>query len=223
MAGRRIGGPDGGSERAGRPGVAVTVTVAVAVAVGGITTTGTVTASGTAGGSSTSADRAGRGNSRGSAERPTLEISTEDLQSIETKLARRGLHGNGRLEHDGATCAEHAYGLVQTFFERQPCTDLYRAQLELKNRKGDTVLIAISWVEMPDEASAQAYKKLVDAPGTGNIVELSREGGRYQTVRYTGLHYHPGGRGTIVSNAQAEPVARGWTGIALQSIVNAAV
>jgi hypothetical protein len=196
--------------------------VAVTVAVGGITTTGTVTVSGTAGGSSASADGAGRGSSRGSSERPTLEISTEDLQSVETRLARKGLHGNGRLEHDGATCAEHAYGQVETFFQRQPCTDLYRAQLELKDQKGDTVLIAISWVEMPDEASAQAYKKLVDAPGTGNITELSREGGRYRTVRYTGLHYRPGGHGTIVSNAQAEPVARGWTGIALQSIVNAA-
>jgi len=151
-----------------------------------------------------------------------LEISTEDLQSIETRLARKGLHGNGRLEHDGATCAEHAYGQVRTFFQRQPCADLYRAQLELKDQKGDTVLIAISWVEMPDEASTQTYKKLVDAPGTGNITELSREGGRFRTVRYTGLRYHSGSHGTTVSNAQAEPVARGWTGVALQTIVNAA-
>jgi hypothetical protein len=194
------------------------VTVAATLTIGGISATGTATVSGTAGGSSASGDASGRGSS----ERPTLEISTEDLQSVETRLARKGLHGSGRLEHDGATCAEHAYGQVQAFFARHPCTDLYRAQLELKDREGDTVLVAISWVKMPDEPSARAYKTLVDAPGTGNITELSREGGRYRTVRYTGLHYHPGGHGTIVSNTQAEPVARGWTGIALQSIVSAA-
>jgi hypothetical protein len=198
------------------------VTVAATLTIGGISATGSVTASGTAGGSSASADAPGRGNSRGSSERPTLEISTEDLQSIETRLARKGLHGSGQLEHDGATCAEHAYGQVKAFFERKPCTDLYRAQLELKDRQGDTVLVAISWVEMPDESSARAYKTLVDAPGTGNVTELSRESGRYRTIRYTGLRYHSNSHGTTVSNVQAEPVARGWTGIALQTIVNAA-
>ncbi|WP_322769241.1 hypothetical protein [Frankia sp. Cr1] len=76
---------------------------------------------------------------------------------------------------------------------------------------------------MPDLDGARAYKQLVDASGTGNITELSREDGHYRTVRYTGYRYASRRDGTVVANAQAEPVARGWTGLALTSIVNEAV
>jgi hypothetical protein len=54
-------------------------------------------------------------------------------------------------------------------------------------------------------------------------VELSRERGRYQAVRYTGDFYASRLEGTVVSNAQAQPVARGTTGLVLTVLVNDAL
>ncbi len=81
----------------------------------------------------------------------------------------------------------------------------------------------VAWVEMPTEAEAGSLKQLLDTGGTGNVTELSRERGRYRTVRYTGDAYASSRDGAVVVNAQAQPVARGWTGLALTSIVTNAV
>ncbi|WP_322751476.1 MULTISPECIES: hypothetical protein [unclassified Frankia] len=152
-----------------------------------------------------------------------MEISTQDLRSTEVRLARHGLRATGHLQYDGSDCAEHSYGIVHDFFLRRPCTALYRAQFEVRDKKGDVVLVAVSWVKMPDEDGARSYQQLVDTGGTGNITELSREDGRYRTVRYTGYQYVSRRNGTVVANAQAEPVARGWTGLALTSIADNAI
>ncbi|WP_133150887.1 hypothetical protein [Frankia canadensis] len=151
------------------------------------------------------------------------EVKTGDLRSIEARLARKGLQVNGRLQHDGAHCSEHSYGAVSKFFRKQPCADLHRAQLQCRDRKGDVVLVAISWVRMAGQQSATSYKTLVDEYGTGNVTELSREDGRYRTVRYTARTYRSVQRNNVVVNAQAEPVARGWVGLALTTIVDEAV
>jgi hypothetical protein len=63
-------------------------------------------------------------------------------------------------------------------------------------------------------------KQLLDTRGTGNITELSREGGRYQYVRYSGPGYASDRDGSVVRSAQAEPVGRGWVGLAAKSIVS---
>jgi len=76
---------------------------------------------------------------------------------------------------------------------------------------------------MPDEAGAAALHRLVDTHGTGNLTELSRERGRYRSVRFTGDLYASHRDGTVVANAQLQPVARGGAGLALTSIVTAAV
>ncbi|WP_131772076.1 hypothetical protein [Candidatus Protofrankia datiscae] len=76
---------------------------------------------------------------------------------------------------------------------------------------------------MPNVNDAAAYKQLVDTYGTGNITELSRESGRYHTVRYTGVRYISSIDGAVIANAQAEPVARGAAGIALATIINNSV
>jgi hypothetical protein len=51
--------------------------------------------------------------------------------------------------------------------------------------------------------------QLLDADGTGNMTELTRERGRYRSVRYTGDAHASGRDGTVPVNAQAQPVARG--------------
>lgn len=88
----------------------------------------------------------------------------------------------------------------------------------MRDSKGDVALVAVAWVAMPTEDEARLLKQLLDGSGTGNITELSREKGRYRSVRYTGVLYLPA-NGTVVVNAQVAPVARGWAGLALTSVV----
>lgn len=112
---------------------------------------------------------------------------------------------------------------MQEFLRERPCVALRRAQFEVRLPAGDIVLVAVSWVEMPDEGGARDLHRLVDGDGTGNVTELSRERGRYRAVRYTGDVYASERDGTVVVNAQAEPVARRASGLALTALVNEAV
>lgn len=58
---------------------------------------------------------------------------------------------------------------------------------------------------------------------SSGLSELVRERGRYRAVRYTGDVYASDRDGTVVDNAQAEPVARRSTGPALTALVNEVV
>lgn len=130
---------------------------------------------------------------------------------------------SGRFADDASDCAAHSYGAVREFFRTHPCTSLRRAQFEVRDRNGDVALVPVAWVEMPTESAARRLKELMDTGGTGNVVELSRERGRYRAVRYTGGVYASRRDGTVVVNAQAQPVARGWAGQALTIVATNAV
>jgi len=212
MANRRIGGKGGGSDKGSDTGTVALVVFAFVLALAAGGTSAVV--SGVSGSGSPSVSSGARGPTR---------VGNQSSQVVEARLVRQGIRVTGRLTEDGASCAERAYGHVRDFLQRRPCTGLHRASLELRDRNGDTVLLAMSWVEMPDEASARAYKDLVDTHGTGNLTELSRERGRYQTVRYTGYPYASRRDGVVVVNVQAQPVARRPSGLALTSIVTEAV
>jgi hypothetical protein len=212
VPGRRIGGAGGGSDpgKLGAGGVIVAVGLAAVLGVGATTAPGGSAASGGAASSSSS----GRSASRS---------SDQDSRAAVARLSGRGLRATVRLTDDGTDCAANSYGAVREFFEQHPCTALYRSVLEVRDREGDVVLLAIASVEMPDEDHAEDLKSLLDAPGSGNLIELSRERGRYQSVRYTGDAYASRREGDVVTNAQAQPVARGWSGLALTTIATNAV
>lgn len=212
MANRRIGGKGGGSDKASDTGTIALVVFAFVLALAAAGTSAVV--GGASGSGSPGASSGARGPTR---------VGNQSSQAVEARLVRQGIRVTGRLTEDGASCAEHAYGQVEDFLRRRPCTGLHRAVLELRDRNGDVVLLAVSWVEMPDEASARAYQDLVDTHGSGNVTELSRERGRYRTVRYTGYPYASSRDGVVVVNAQAQPVGRGTGGLALTSIVTEAV
>jgi hypothetical protein len=108
------------------------------------------------------------------------------------------------VDADG-DCAAHSYGQVHEFFVRQPCTALYRGLFEVRDGPA-TAVIAVAWVDMPDEAQAQEFQQLVDRHGTGNLVELTEEGARPGSVRWTGERYTSVRDEVTVVNAQAEPV-----------------
>jgi hypothetical protein len=96
-------------------------------------------------------------------------------------------------------CAANSYGRVQDFVQQSPCTAVYRGLFEVRSARA-TALVAVAWVDMPDETSARQYQQLVDRHGTGNITELSTQ------VPWTGEHYVSTRDGVTVVNAQAEPV-----------------
>lgn len=211
---RRIGGPDGGSDPGSKgSGVVVAVSVALALGAGG-TTAGSAISAGGSPSASSPASGSARGGSR---------VGSRDSVAAQARLVARGIRMKARYSHDASDCAAHAYGQVQKFLRLHPCAGLHRAQFEVRDSNGDVALIAASWVEMSTEEQARSLKQLLDRPGTGNIVELSREKGSYRSVRYTGQFYASRRDGTVVANAQAEPVARGWAGLALATVVTTVV
>lgn len=189
--------------------VLLAVVVALALGVGGTSAAGSGLL-----GSGGSASASGRGPSK---------VGNRDSAAAEARIVARGVRVAARVTDDASNCAAHAYGQVHDFLTANPCVGLHRALLKVRDRRGDVVLVAASWVEMADTSTARRLKQLVDASGSGNVVELSREQGRYQAVRYTGDFYASRLAGTVVSNAQAQPVARGATGLALTVLVNDAL
>lgn len=161
----------------------------------------------------------------GAAGSARTSVQARDQKSLEAvvRLERKGFRISSRVTADDTDCAEHSYGQVQEFFRTHPCMALFRALIEVRDRRRNVVLMAVAWVEMPDADSAGDFKRLVDRHGSGNITELSRERGRYRDVRFTGDIYKSGRDSEIVVNAQAQPVHRGVGAAALAEIVQAAV
>jgi hypothetical protein len=111
-------------------------------------------------------------------------------------------------------CASHSYNGtqkygVQDFFNEHPCKWVFRAYLAAfssTSANGPGLLIALSWVDMPNVSVAKNYKQLVDKYTTGNVTELSRDMGPYQNIPYSGKHYASGIDNTAVWNVQVQPV-----------------
>ncbi|QYN36707.1 hypothetical protein K1T35_05245 [Pseudonocardia sp. DSM 110487] len=180
-----------------RPGGGALLAIVLATAIGAGGTAGVAGTAGGAGGTTASASSA----------RASSQARRQDANAARARLLRQGL----RIEQhfDGTDdCVAHSYGKVREFFQRQPCMALHRAWFEVRDGRRGVVLVAVSWVEMPDTGSAQEFHELVDTHGTGNVTELSREQGRYRRVRFTGQHYVSRRDGTMVVNAQAEPIGR---------------
>jgi hypothetical protein len=107
-------------------------------------------------------------------------------------------------------CVPHSYGRVQSFLRSNPCTSLERAYVELRDKHKNVVLVALSRVDMPNAEAASRFKALVDVGGTGNVTELSRDGGAFRNVRYDGMTYASGLDGpNTVWNLQVQPA--GWS------------
>lgn len=105
-----------------------------------------------------------------------------------------------------SSCAVNSYGSVHRFFLSNPCAWLARASFTLRVGRSSAVLVAISWVDMRTVAQTEQYKQLVDAAGTGNVTELTRESGPYRDVQFNGKNYISGINGTAVWNAEVQPV-----------------
>jgi hypothetical protein len=139
------------------------------------------------------------------------------------RLAARNLDVQQQDAEVDSDCAAHSYGAVRRWFAEHPCAALFRTSFIVRATGGQTVLVAVAWVDMPSAASAREFHELVDGEGTGNVTELTRERGRYTDVRFTGEHYESAREDITVVNVQAQPVERGVAPAELEGIVRSAL
>jgi hypothetical protein len=195
--------------------------VVVAIGLGVLLGAGGVGIDATVSGSAKSGSKSGARS--GTAARVEVRMDAERSARVMLRLRHRGLRVDLQDRTDDKDCTAHAYGLVRQFLLEHPCVAMHRALLEVAGSGPGVVLVAIAWVQMPDEQDARAFKALVDRPGSGNIVELSREIPRYRNVRFTGQVYRSARDGNVVVNAQAQPVVRGVAGQLLNLVASDAV
>lgn len=192
--------PDGTWRARSSWGLAGLIAFSVLVGVG----TSGVGVGGVSAGGGTAAGRSAGANQGGAAPVRARDRSTTQMVR---RLESRGLRVTERGVDADDDCAAHSYGEVRTLFVRQPCDAVYRALLEVGDGRAAAV-IAVAWVDMPDEAQAREYQLLVDRHGTGNVTELTKEGVRPTSVRWTGTRYASVRDGATVVNLQAEPLDR---------------
>jgi hypothetical protein len=150
----------------------------------------------------------GSGEERGKAkDRSTARVTA--------RLIRKGLRVDKPAVHGDTDCVAHSYGQVQDFFRTHPCTALFRALLDVRDKRGNLAILAVAWVDMPDPEQARQLQQLLDRGGTGNVTELSRERGGQ---RFSGDYYRSTREGNTVINVQAEPVGRARAALALAEL-----
>lgn len=179
------------------------LTVAITIAVAGVCTIGFTIA-----GPPWSSDPPTA--TYGTINQASAESSTEiklSLNRTEAALIAIGYGGTFNVRYD-KNCAQNSYGQAHKFFMSHPCKWLARVFLALDAAGHPVALVAISWVDMSNTVQADQYKHLVDTQGTGNITELSRIEGPYQTVRYSGKYYASGRYGTAVWNSEVQPISQ---------------
>jgi hypothetical protein len=135
----------------------------------------------------------------------SAEVRAKRTTDAMIRLERKGYRVTRQASAD-TDCAAHSYGQVVTFFRRNPCAGVVRMSFEVRDRRRNVVLVAVASVAMPDEGGARRFRTLVDRDGTGNLTELSRERGRYRSVRFIGIPYASRRDGVVVTNVQAQPV-----------------
>jgi hypothetical protein len=136
-------------------------------------------------------------------------VSTEartGFKHAEATLTASGFKATTAKVQFDRDCEAHSYGRVRRFFRSNTCKSLARAYIRIGEPDQGLILVAISWVGMPNSSSADEYKKLIDTPDSGNIIELSREEKLYENIKYTNSDHTSGIHGSAVWNVQVKPV-----------------
>jgi hypothetical protein len=72
-------------------------------------------------------------------------------------------------------CAEHAYGDIQVYLQRNHCDELVRMRFET-TVDGKTAAVLMSVLRFQQSASATELNQVADKPGSGAIVDAAAEG-----------------------------------------------
>ena len=131
-----------------------------------------------------------------------------------------------RAGDDQANCTAHAYGQVQVFFARTPCSGVRRSLLTTE-QNGRDIVVATSTVTFGSTAQATSYLQLVTSDGTGNINDLLREGVRYpgspSKLPAAAFASRQDGRRVLVAEAAYEQGASDYRDPTLQATAREAV
>ena len=126
--------------------------------------------------------------------RVKIKARDRSSRSAMQRLQRVGLRVHPRLEATDNDCVAHSYVKVRQLFRKHPCEALYPSLLEVRDsRYGGLVLVAVAWVDMPDEAGAIKLRRLLDRPGTGstpscraNVAGTATSASTASTTRHVG-------------------------------------
>ncbi|NYH80290.1 hypothetical protein FHR84_003639 [Actinopolyspora biskrensis] len=133
-------------------------------------------------------------------------LGTGTTQETEHPTWRHGGSTFTAVDSDApASCVNHSYGRVKGFFAKHPCRKLRRTLLTVPDRDGATMVVAVSRTTMATAGSAVKLRELVDAQGTGNLEELSRDSLAYADVDFEGKHYSSAREGNTVTVSEAAP------------------
>jgi hypothetical protein len=180
------------TRRAKAPAIAITVTVTLGAGIA------TAAISSTSGGAA-----AGQA---ADAQPLSANVSMADFKNARSNLLAIGFQHVDFAEESDSSCEPHSYGQVRKFFRSHPCAWLVRAYLAVHDGNLGVVLVALSWVGMPDVSTTAEYKKLIDTGSAGNVTELSRNIGPYRRVKYDGRFHTSGLDVSSVWNVQLQPV-----------------
>ena len=116
------------------------------------------------------------------------------------RLALRNPSARATGQADTRDCADLATGAVREYLLAHRCLALQRGTFSVSSGR-DRAVVAVAWIEMGTDEDAEGLKEVLDSPGTGSIRPLDRR------VTLTGQRYASDIDGTVVTTAEAEPVA----------------
>ncbi|MGH3711720.1 MAG: hypothetical protein ACRDRQ_27300 [Pseudonocardiaceae bacterium] len=104
-------------------------------------------------------------------------------------------------------CIDHSFGEIKIFFREHPCISLYRTLIEYREMNY-TIRFSIATIEMPDRNTAAGLYALFVRDGTGDIIPLSPQEGKYRHVPFVSTESKTTLHGTVVSTIRSQAVGR---------------
>lgn len=210
-------GPNGPQPITPRRGAAGLVAIGVAVALAGGGAAGGLGAAG--GGATTAVSGSLPGNLAGDV---VDGLPGRDLTIRRTEARRSAQRGRSaeawsrlklkqlarRVEHQirqQLDCVAASNGAVREFLLRTPCTSLDRVLLTVGDGHGNAAVVSVVRVGFRTSAQAQAFQRIEDQPGSGDVRPLDTALALGLTnVRLTALHYRSRLDDTAVVVAEAD-------------------
>lgn len=219
--------------RRGGAGALVAIGIALALASGSLTASGIGFAGATGG--SLAADLPGNLAGDVTDGLPGRDLSTRRAEA--RRSARQGRSQEAwsrlrlkqltrRIEHQVTQkldCVAASTGRVREFLLQTPCTSLDRMLLTVGDGHGNAAVVSIVRVGFRTTAQAQAFQRVEDMPGSGDVRPLDTAAFLKITgVSLTAEHYHSRLDGSAVVVAEADTATGHLDGQLLDAIADTA-
>jgi hypothetical protein len=135
-----------------------------------------------------------------------------------------GMTAGPRGQQHNVNCAAFATGEVRRYLLRTPCRAMDRLLFTIRDARGGTIAVAVAWVDFGTAAQANEFRRIDDAPGSGQVNPLPGAAAGIPNVHVTGRHHRSRRVATTAVSADAEPVVAGQqTDALLDQIAGVAV